>query len=101
MIFCARTERGIFNVVIGIGDAEVSDRRRKVVALCIMESPNYVGFRALPDSSKKFLNRESEESRTDRIRKGRACINDTLTDPPAMLASVTEDIKNAGKTEVQ
>lgn len=82
MIFRARTERGFFNAAIGIGDAEVSDRR-KVVVLCIMESPNYVGFRALQDRSKKFLNRESEESRTSRIRKGRACINDTLTDPPA------------------
>lgn len=60
-----------------------------------MESPNYVGFRALQDRSKKFLNRESEESRTDRIRKGCACINDTLTDKPAMLASVAEDVEQS------
>lgn len=86
MIFRARTERGFFNAAVGIDDAEVSDQRRRFVVLCIMESPNYVGFRALPDSSKKFLNRESEESRTDRIREGCTCINDTLTDPPAMLA---------------
>lgn len=53
-----------------------------------MESPKYFRFRVLIDGGKKFLNRASEEGRAGRIWEGCACVNDTLIDPPDMLASL-------------
>lgn len=66
-----------------------------------MQSPKNLGFRVFSDSSEKFLDRETEESGACGIRKGSVCVNDTLIDPPYMLASLTEGAEKCWERKMQ